>query len=115
MLKIPNSLSPFALDNLVARDWFGHPAPRQRPLISILRLNLVLTHGFLSFLPVSATIDYIYYTILYYTILYYTILSNELDVHNELEESTHTHTHTIRTSLCSPFFPHTHYLVLNII
>ena len=38
------SLSPFAPENLVSRDGFGSPVPRQL-LISILRLNLVLTYG----------------------------------------------------------------------
>ena len=38
------SLSPFASENFVSRDGFGSPVPRQ-PLISILRLSLVLTCG----------------------------------------------------------------------
>ena len=37
-----SSLPPFATENLVSRDGFGSPVPRQ---ISILRLNLVLTYG----------------------------------------------------------------------
>ena len=39
---------PFAPENLVSRDRFGPPVPRQPPysiLFSTLRLNLVLTHG----------------------------------------------------------------------
>ena len=40
------SLPPFAPDNLVSRDGFGHPVPRQpASSFSALRLNLVLTHG----------------------------------------------------------------------
>ena len=38
------SVSPFAPDNLVLRDRFGRPVPRWHS-ISILRPNLVLTHG----------------------------------------------------------------------
>ena len=38
------SLSPFAPQNLVSRDSFGSPVPRQ-PAYPILRLNLVLTYG----------------------------------------------------------------------
>ena len=39
------SLSEFAPENLVSRDGFGSPVPRQPAhLISILRLNLVLTY-----------------------------------------------------------------------
>ena len=38
------SLSAFALENLVSRDGFGSPVPRQS-LISILGLNLVLIYG----------------------------------------------------------------------
>ena len=40
------SLSAFAPDNLVSRDGFGSPVPRQ-PAHSILRLNLMLTYGLL--------------------------------------------------------------------
>ena len=38
-------MSPFVitLENLVSRDGFGHPGPRQLFSISTLRLNLVLT------------------------------------------------------------------------
>ena len=36
------SLSLFAPENLVSRDGFGRPVPRA---FSILRLNMVLTHG----------------------------------------------------------------------
>ena len=32
-------------ENLVSRDGFSRPVPRQSLLISILRLNLVLTYG----------------------------------------------------------------------
>ena len=39
------SLSPFAPENLVSRDGFDSPVPRQPAHISILRLNLVLTYG----------------------------------------------------------------------
>ena len=39
------SLSPFAPESLVSRDGFGSPLPRRSLLISILRLNLVLTYG----------------------------------------------------------------------
>ena len=40
------SLTPFATENLVSRDGFGSPVPRQ-PVHSqnIVKLNLVLTHG----------------------------------------------------------------------
>ena len=38
------SLSAFAPENLVSRDGLGSPVPRSL-LISILRLNLVLTYG----------------------------------------------------------------------
>ena len=38
------SLSAFVPENLVSRDGFGSPVPRQ-PAHSILRLNLVLTYG----------------------------------------------------------------------
>ena len=37
-------LSPCVPENLVSRDGFSRPVPRQL-LISILRLNLVLTYG----------------------------------------------------------------------
>ena len=37
-------LSPFAAKNLVSRDGFGSPVPRN-PAHLILRLNLVLTSG----------------------------------------------------------------------
>ena len=37
-------LSAFGPENLVSRDGFGSPVPRQ-PAHSILRLNLVLTYG----------------------------------------------------------------------
>ena len=37
-------LSPYAPENLVSRDGFSRPYPRQ-PQFSILRLNLVLTNG----------------------------------------------------------------------
>ena len=37
-------LSPCVPEKLVSRDGFSRPVPRQ-PLISILRLNLVLTYG----------------------------------------------------------------------
>ena len=43
------SLSPFAPEDLVTRDGFGRPVPRQHSAsacsFSTLRLNLVLTHG----------------------------------------------------------------------
>ena len=40
------SLSPLAPENLISsRDGFDSPVPRQPLLISILGLNLVLTHG----------------------------------------------------------------------
>ena len=42
--KIDISISPFAPENLVSLDGFGSPVPRN-PAISILDLNLVLTHG----------------------------------------------------------------------
>ena len=42
--KMNISLSPFAPENLASRDGFGSP-PRVCLLISILRLNLVLTYG----------------------------------------------------------------------
>ena len=43
-----NNISPsaFAPENLVSRDGFGSPVPRQ-PAMSIPRLNLVLTYGIL--------------------------------------------------------------------
>ena len=40
------SLSAFAPENLVSRDGFGSPVPRQ-PAHLTLRLNLVLTYGIL--------------------------------------------------------------------
>ena len=43
--KINISLSAFALENLVSRDGFGSPVPRQPAHLSTLRLNLVLTYG----------------------------------------------------------------------
>ena len=39
------SLSPFVPDNLVSRDGFGHPVPRQPAHSPHSGLNLVLTHG----------------------------------------------------------------------
>ena len=39
------SLSPFEPENLISRDGFSCPIPRQPGSFSILRLNLVLTHG----------------------------------------------------------------------
>ena len=42
-MNIP--LSPCVPENLVSRDGFGSPVPRQPLFISILRLNLVLTYG----------------------------------------------------------------------
>ena len=38
-------LSPCVPENLVSRDGFNRPASRVSLLISILRLNLVLTYG----------------------------------------------------------------------
>ena len=38
------SLSAFVPENLVLRDGFGSPVPRQPAHLSILRLNLVLTY-----------------------------------------------------------------------
>ena len=38
-------LSAFAPENLVSRDGFGSHVPRQPALISMLKLNLVLTYG----------------------------------------------------------------------
>ena len=51
------SLSLLAPENVVLRDRFGHPVPRVCPLHfqHTPRLNLVLTHGFIYFLPLSAT------------------------------------------------------------
>ena len=46
-------LSAFASENLVSRDGFGSPVPRQ-PAQLILRLNLVLTY---DFLPGSAAVS----------------------------------------------------------
>ena len=37
------SLSPFASENLVSRDGFGRPVPRQPAHFSKLKLNMVLT------------------------------------------------------------------------
>ena len=37
--------SPFAPKNLVSRNGFGSAVPRQPAHLSILTLNLVLTHG----------------------------------------------------------------------
>ena len=42
-MNIP--LSQHAPDNLVSRDGFSRPVPRQPAHPKILRLNLVLTHG----------------------------------------------------------------------
>ena len=39
------SLSAFAPEKLVSRDWFGRPSSVSL-LMSILRLNLMLTYGF---------------------------------------------------------------------
>ena len=39
------SLSPFAPENLVSRDGFGSPVPRQPSHLHILGLNLGLTYG----------------------------------------------------------------------
>ena len=47
-------LSASAPENLVSRDGFGSPVSRQPALISLLRLNMVLTY-FSEFLPSSAT------------------------------------------------------------
>ena len=41
-------LSPCVPENLVSRDGFSRPVPRASLLISILRLNLVLTYGLQS-------------------------------------------------------------------
>ena len=41
-MNIP--LSPYVPENLVSRDGFGSPVPRQ-PAHPLLRLNLVLTYG----------------------------------------------------------------------
>ena len=47
--KLFFSLSPFAPpENLVSRDRFGRPVPRQPRSLSTLRLNLVLTHEILT-------------------------------------------------------------------
>ena len=43
--KINISLSPFAPDNLVSRETGSAVPSRVNLLMSILRLNLVLTHG----------------------------------------------------------------------
>ena len=39
------SLSPFAPENLVSQDGFSRAVPASASSFSILRLNLVLTHG----------------------------------------------------------------------
>ena len=44
-MNIP--LFPCVPENLVSRDGFSRPVPRQPAHLSILRLNLVLTYGFL--------------------------------------------------------------------
>ena len=44
-MNIP--LAPYAPENLVLRDGISRPFPRQPSQFSILRLNLVLTHGIL--------------------------------------------------------------------
>ena len=38
-------LSPCVPGNLISRDGFSRPVPRQPAHLSILRLNLVLTYG----------------------------------------------------------------------
>ena len=43
VLHVNISLSAFAPENLVSRDGFGSPVPRQ-PGHSVLRLNVVLTY-----------------------------------------------------------------------
>ena len=43
--EINISLSTFAPENLVSRNGFGFPVPRQPAHLSILRLNLALTCG----------------------------------------------------------------------
>ena len=43
--KINIPLSPCVAENLVSRDGFSRPVPRQPAHLSILRLNLVLTYG----------------------------------------------------------------------
>ena len=53
-------VSLFAPENLVSRDGFGRPIPHQPAhspyvRVSVLSLNLMLTHGLRSFLPLSAT------------------------------------------------------------
>ena len=45
--KINFPLSPFGPENLVSRNRFGRPVPRQRCSFSTLRLNLVLAYGIL--------------------------------------------------------------------
>ena len=45
--KVNIFLSPFAPENLVSLDGFGSPVQRQPCSFSILRLNVVLTHGIL--------------------------------------------------------------------
>ena len=46
-LKRERNISPsaFAPENLVSREGFGSPVPRQLAHLHTLRLNLVLTHG----------------------------------------------------------------------
>ena len=41
-------------ENLVSRDWFGRPVPRQPGSLILLTQAELLTHGFLYFLPLSA-------------------------------------------------------------
>ena len=43
--KMNISLSPFAPENLVSRDMFGCPVPRQVYSSATIRLDLVLTRG----------------------------------------------------------------------
>ena len=57
------SLSPFALENLVSRDRSSRPVLHQPAHYLHLKLKLVLTHGPLSFLPLSATMTASMYTI----------------------------------------------------
>ena len=47
------SLSPYVPENLVSRDGFIRPVPRQPAHSPVLRLNLV--HLLTGFLPISAT------------------------------------------------------------
>ena len=44
-LNRENDYSPYVRENLVSRDGFSRPAPRQPAHLHILRLNLLLTHG----------------------------------------------------------------------